>query len=92
MKSSAKILVALAAGAAIGGVLGILFAPDKGSATREKISDKAKDVSDSIKDYVSASKEKLERMRENLETKLDKINRKINETRNDYETASNSTM
>ena len=85
MKSSAKVLVALAAGAAIGGVLGILFAPDKGSATREKISDKAKDVTDSIKDYVAISKEKLEKMKENLEAKLDKVNQKISDVKNGYE-------
>lgn len=85
MKSSAKVLVALAAGAAIGGVLGILFAPDKGSATREKISDKAKDVTDSIKDYVALSKEKLEKMKENLEAKLDKVNQKIGDVKNGYE-------
>jgi gas vesicle protein len=76
----------LAAGAAIGGVLGILFAPDKGSATREKISDKAKDVSDNIKEYVSVSSEKLEKMKDALEAKLDKINQKISEKRNGYET------
>ncbi len=85
MKSTARVLVALAAGAAIGGVLGILFAPDKGSATREKISDKAKDVTDSIKDYVAVSKEKLERMKENLEAKLDKVNQKISDVKNGYE-------
>ena len=85
MKSTAKILVALAAGAAVGGVLGILFAPDKGSATREKISDKAKDMSDSIKDYVAVSKEKLEKMKENLEAKLDKVNQKITDVKNGYE-------
>ena len=89
MKSTARILVALAAGAAIGGVLGILFAPDKGSATREKISDKAKDMSDSIKDYVAVSKEKLERMKENLEAKLDRVNQKIGDVKNGYE---NTTM
>jgi gas vesicle protein len=89
MKNSAKVLVALAAGAAIGGVLGILFAPDKGSATREKISDKAKDVTDSIKDYVAVSKDKLEKMRENLEAKLDKVNQKLSDVKNGYE---NTTM
>ena len=88
MKNSSKVLVALAAGAAIGGVLGILFAPDKGSATREKISDKAKDMGDSIKDYVSVGKEKLEKIKENLEEKLDKVNEKL-KAKNSYE---NSTM
>ena len=48
--STGKILVAMIAGAAIGGVLGILLAPDKGSETRKKISGKAEDLSDAVKD------------------------------------------
>jgi len=91
MKNSSKVLVALAAGAAIGGVLGILFAPDKGSATREKITDSARDMTDSIKDYVSVGKDKLEKIKENLEEKLEKINEKLSRAKNDYQNA-NSTM
>jgi len=92
MKNSSRVLVALAAGAAIGGILGILFAPDKGSATREKIADKAKDMSDSVKDYVSAGKDKLEEMKSNLEAKLGKVNQKLRDTKNDYENSANSTI
>jgi gas vesicle protein len=90
MKNSSRVLVALAAGAAIGGILGILFAPDKGSVTREKIADKAKDVSDNVKDYVSAGKDKLEEIKNNLEAKLDKVNQKLR--KNDYENSANSTI
>lgn len=49
MKSSSKILIALGLGALAGTVLGILFAPDKGSATRKKISDAAEDYTNKIK-------------------------------------------
>ena len=82
----------MAAGAAIGGILGILFAPDKGSATREKIADKARDASDTVKDYVSAGKDKLEEIKNNLEAKLGKVNQKLKETKNDYENSANSTI
>ena len=92
MKNSSRVLVALAAGAAIGGILGILFAPDKGSVTREKIADKAKDAADNVKDYVSAGKDKLEEIKNNLEAKLDKVNQKLREKRNDYENSANSTI
>ena len=47
--SSGKIIGALLAGAAIGGVLGILFAPDKGSETRKKIAGTTDDLSKSLK-------------------------------------------
>lgn len=44
-----KILVGFLAGAAVGALAGILFAPDKGSDTRKKIVDKTGDLSDSLK-------------------------------------------
>jgi len=42
-------LVALLAGAAVGLGLGILFAPDKGSKTREKMKDGFDDLKDDVK-------------------------------------------
>lgn len=46
--SNSKILLALLGGAAAGAAIGLLFAPDKGSKTREKISKSAKDLTDMI--------------------------------------------
>ena len=45
MKSS-KVLLAILGGVAVGAAIGILFAPDKGSETRKKVSDAAKDFTD----------------------------------------------
>ena len=56
MNTTGKMLTAVAAGAAIGGLLGVLFAPDKGIETRKKISEKSKEIAD-------AAKEKLEQFR-----------------------------
>lgn len=48
--NTGQILGALLVGAAIGGVLGVLFAPEKGSETRKSISSKGEELSGSIKD------------------------------------------
>jgi len=47
--SSSKLLVGFLAGAAVGALAGILFAPDKGSNTRKKIATKSGDITDSVK-------------------------------------------
>lgn len=52
-------IIELLAGVAIGVGLGILFAPDKGSKTREKIKDGFDDLKDQTKDKFSKSKEDL---------------------------------
>jgi gas vesicle protein len=52
--NTGKIIGALLVGAAIGGALGILFAPDKGSVTRKKIAGKAGDLTDSLKEKFDA--------------------------------------
>ena len=62
--NAGKIITGILIGAAVGAVLGVLFAPDKGSTTRKKISQKASDFSDSIKekftDMVDSVSEKFE--------------------------------
>lgn len=59
MKDTSKILVALGAGLAIGGILGVLFAPDKGSVTRQKIAESGKKLSDNFSRKMQEGKEKL---------------------------------
>jgi gas vesicle protein len=53
MRTTSKIIVATLAGVTTGIVLGLLFAPDKGSETRRKISDKYTDLSDQVKNKIS---------------------------------------
>ena len=48
--NTGKIVLGVVAGVATGAVLGILFAPDKGTSTRKKISQKGEEISDGIKD------------------------------------------
>ncbi|MCC7232901.1 MAG: YtxH domain-containing protein [Bacteroidia bacterium] len=49
MSNPSKTLLALLGGLAAGAILGILFAPEKGSETRKKISDQAQKLGDKAK-------------------------------------------
>jgi gas vesicle protein len=60
MKNITKILIALGAGVLAGGVLGVLFAPDKGAETRRKMQEKGKNLKDQIGDKLKWRKEKLD--------------------------------
>ena len=57
-----KIILGVLGGVAVGALLGVLFAPDKGDKTRKKIMDKSNDYADELKDK--------------LDTLLGTINRK----------------
>lgn len=56
MTENGKVLSALLLGAAAGAVLGLLFAPDKGSATRKRIQEGAEDLMDQLHDKIDEAK------------------------------------
>lgn len=59
-KNSNNALMAFLAGAAVGAILGVLYAPDKGSNTREKLAfrlDKYKKILEEYLDGIVAGKE-----------------------------------
>jgi len=53
MSDNAKVVAALLAGLAAGAALGILFAPEKGSETRDKVNESLKDLTDALKERTS---------------------------------------
>lgn len=67
MSKSSKILAAFIAGAAVGAVLGLLFAPDKGTETRKKINEEGKKMSDAIKNKFNEMKEKMNAVKDDME-------------------------
>ena len=70
MNNNVKIIVAVAAGIAVGAALGVLFAPDKGSETRKKMNDEGKKLYDDVKDKFRRGKEKFNDLREDIEQKV----------------------
>jgi gas vesicle protein len=66
--SSGKVLLGLLAGVAACALIGVLFAPDKGSVTRKKIFKKGEDYAEGIKDklddFLDAINEKVEEVKE----------------------------
>lgn len=67
MNKTAKILTAFAAGAAAGAALGILFAPGKGTETREKLKDRAKKMSDGLEETLCRAKQKIKDLKDEME-------------------------
>jgi gas vesicle protein len=60
--SSSKVLVGFLVGAVVGGALGILLAPDKGTETRRKILEKGNDIGDSLTEFGGTIKDKFNQM------------------------------
>jgi gas vesicle protein len=74
MGDGAKIALALLAGLAAGAAIGILFAPDKGTDTRDKLSESLNNLSDSIKETAAAEIDRLTNLKDkvvgNIKTKI----------------------
>ena len=80
--NSGKIVLGVLAGAVAGAALGILFAPDKGSTTRKKISKKGQDLAEGLQEkfgeFVDNIKEKFETAKEEASVLSDNGNIKTN--------------
>jgi len=68
--STGKIVLGVLAGAAVGALVGVLFAPDKGSETRRKIAKKGEDLTDDLKDkfneFIDSVTEKFEKVKADI--------------------------
>lgn len=82
-------VIGLLAGLAVGAVLGVLFAPESGKKTREKISDKALDLADNVKDGYHSLKGTIINGKESLlgykDEIVDKVKHKANEVSREYQ-------
>lgn len=69
--SSGKVLLGVLAGVAAGALLGVLFAPAKGTVTRRRVSRKGDDYVDDMKDKFN---DFLEGIKEDIDMAKDKVN------------------
>lgn len=81
-------IIGLLAGLAVGAVLGVLFAPESGKTTRERLSDKALGLADNVKDGLHSLKDTVSNGRESLRGFKDevvgKVKNKANAVAQDY--------
>ena len=70
--STGKVLLGVVAGLAAGALLGVLFAPEKGSDTRRMISRKGEDLADEFK-------EKFDEFLETITEKFEKVKDDVSE-------------
>jgi gas vesicle protein len=71
--SSGKVLLGVLAGVAAGALIGILFAPDKGSETRKKIVEKGEDYVDGMKDKFNGLIDDLGKKMDGMQAKANKM-------------------
>jgi gas vesicle protein len=64
--NSSKLLLGVLGGVAAGALMGVLFAPEKGSKTRKKIMNKANDGADVLKDKFDSLLESMNQKYENI--------------------------
>ena len=85
--STGKLVVGVLAGAAVGAILGVLFAPDKGSETRKKIAKKSSDTIEGLKeqldDLLCSFNEKIEAAKEEASNMYDQGKNKVEDLKKD---------
>ena len=93
--SSSKALLGFVAGAAVGALAGILFAPDSGPNTRKKIATKTGDLTDSLKntfgDFIDSVKDTYAGVKGDAEDMGEKAKAKMNNLKNETKSTFNDT-
>lgn len=82
MKKS-NVVFGVLAGAAIGALLGVLFAPDKGDNTRKKIYRKGEDMVGDLKEKAHALTERANELSRKANILMEKVNSSVDHARHE---------
>jgi gas vesicle protein len=82
MNDNSKVVVALLAGLAAGAALGILFAPEKGNETRDRLTESLKKLGESIRETAATEIDNLVGLKDKV---VDNIKSKIKSTEDEYQ-------
>ena len=77
MKPRSSFLTGLLAGAAVGGALALLFAPQSGKETREKIKQRFKDLEDQLNGLKNNTAESSRMTKEEMAAKIAELQKEI---------------
>lgn len=91
--NAGKMILSIAAGVAAGAIIGVLLAPDKGTETRRKISQKSNEYADGLKtkfnDFIESMMDKFDSVKSEAENLVHKGAQKADEVRSDYNKTGN---
>ena len=82
--SKSKVLAGLLVGAAAGAVLGLLLAPEKGSDTRKKISEKKNKFGEDLKNKFGEVKETIKGKYDNIRSDANELLEKEREAKRNF--------
>ncbi|HLO92556.1 MAG TPA: YtxH domain-containing protein [Lentimicrobium sp.] len=86
--NAGRMILSIAAGVAAGAIIGVLLAPDKGTETRRKISEKSNEYADGLKtkfnDFIESMMDKFDSVKSEAENLVNKGAQKADEIRSDY--------
>jgi len=81
MNDNSKVLIGLLTGLAAGAALGLLFAPEKGSETRDRLNQSLKDLGETIKDRAADEINALANLKDKV---VSSVKSKLNDAEEEF--------